>query len=165
MADSNGPEPDRAVRLSSMNAPPALRTSGGGRLTVGPVVDVIVDAIEEASATVADVQRLADVLRTAVLEGVSEGVAAARIEQQAPMFGRVGRWMNANPGLIGVLAIVISVVVACLQAQADRQPQPGPVPDVPARSELLDRGEVERLAEERMREPEPGPVDPAPPAP
>lgn len=128
---------------------PPLRARLTG--TVRAAVDVVVDAIEVANATGADVQTFADLVRDAVREGVSDGIAAARIEQQAPMFGRVGRFLQANQGLLTLLGIVATV--CSIYLQIEQKDGPGDAqPDRPAHVEPLDRAEVERIVEEWLRD-------------
>jgi hypothetical protein len=111
---------------------------------------VVADAIETSRATAVDLRALREVIRSAVEEGVSADVAAQRIEQQTPMFGAVGRWLNANQGLFAVLALV----VALLGPSQPNEQQPVPPPSATAPVAPSDRAELARRAEEQLREQE-----------
>lgn len=143
---------DLAMRMSSRNQPPAIRISGRGRLTVGAVVDAVADAVDTSDATTVDLNVLAVLLRDAVREGVSAGLAAQRVDEQAPMFGSVGRFLNANEGLLALVALVIAVLALVQDRQANEQPEPPPAVTVQVQPQ--DRTEIERIVEQRLREQE-----------
>jgi hypothetical protein len=64
-------------------------------MTVGAVAD----AIETSGASAADLQALHAVLRAAVQEGISAGLAAQRINEQTSIFPTLERFLQANAGL------------------------------------------------------------------
>lgn len=151
MAELNG-EGDLAVRLSSTNQPPVIRIGGSGRLTVGAVVEAVADAVDTSGASAVDLTTLAALLQEAVREGVSAGLAAQRVDEQTPMFGGVGRFLNANQGLLTLVALIVGVL-ALLNDRVSADP-PDPPPSVTVQVERSDRAEVERIVEQRLREQE-----------
>jgi hypothetical protein len=98
VADSNGPEPDTAVRAVLDERAPSTQHEWMGAPHGRSSGRAVVDAVERANATAADVQGLVDVLAAAARDRLSTDEAAARIEQQAPMFGSLRRWLQATRG-------------------------------------------------------------------
>lgn len=152
---------DRAIRMTSKNQPPVIRFTGRARLTVGGVVDAVTEAVETSGVTTADLSALHAVLRQAIADGVSDVVAAQRVEEQAPMFGALGRFLKANQGLLALVALVVTVIALLNDvSSADDQAESTPQVSVPV--ERPDPDEIERIVEERMREREDGPSAPTP---
>src|SRR5690349_19934708 len=79
----------------------AYASLGGLSAVVGirSTIDAVAEVVGTPGASVVDLNTLAAVLRQAVAAGVSAGLAAQRVDDQTPMFGAVGRFLNANPGL------------------------------------------------------------------
>jgi hypothetical protein len=99
-----------------------------------------------------DLNTLAAMLRQAVTEGVSAGLAAPRVDEQTPMFGAVGRFLNANPGLLALVALIVAVAAFMQDRAANEQPDPPPA--ITVQVQPPDRAEVERIVEEHLREQE-----------
>lgn len=128
----------------------AIGTASGALAVVRSTVDAVVDAVDTSGASVVDLTTLAELLQQAVREGVSAGLAVQRVDEQTPMFGAVGRFLNANPGLLALIALVVAVQDRAANEQAD------PPPSVTVQIEPCDRAEVECIVEERLREQERG---------
>lgn len=129
----------------------ATATAYGAR-AITEAVAVVADTIEQAKASLADVQVLHSVLTAAVREGVEAGVAATRIEQQAPMFGAVGRWLQANQGLLTLLSLVVGIaalVGTVVQVVQDAPDQPAKDPTSQVQ---VDRGALTQTTEDALRE-------------
>ena len=138
-----------AVTIRAQAGVAAAPATAYGALAISAAVAVVADTIEMTGATTADVRAFADVIAAAVRDGVSEAVAAARIEQQAPMFGAVGRWLQANQGLIALLGLVVALAslgVGIVQILQD-QPVKEPTSQV-----QVDRGDLTSETEKCLRE-------------
>lgn len=133
------------VHLGALNAVAVVRST----------VDAMADAVDNSGASVADLNALAAVLREAVREGVSVGLAAQRVDAQTPMFGAVGHFLNANQGLLALIALVITVLSLMQQDRAADE-QYDPPPNVTVQIEPHDRAEVARIVEECLQEQEQG---------
>jgi hypothetical protein len=138
-----------AVSIRAQAGVAAAALTAQATLSVGGAVAAVVDTIQQARPTVVDIQAFADVIAKAVREGLSAEVTAARIEQQAPMFGPVGRWLHANQGLLALLAFVATVVVGIVQIgqEADKEPATEQPP-----AQVVDPGTVQRTVEDGLRE-------------
>ena len=138
-----------AVTIRAQAGYAAATATAYGALAISAAVAVVADTIEQTGATTADVQAFADVIAAAVRDGVSAGIAAARIEQQAPMFGAVGRWLQANQGLLALLALVASIVYGQIQVTQDAQDQPA---NEQTSQVQVDRGDLASTTEKCLRE-------------
>lgn len=136
-----------------------------GALSVTQTVRAVTEAIHSPDVTVADLQALAAVL--------TDVIRAATSTEQAPMFGPVGRFLNANTGLVTLVATLLTLLVTLLGVLQDRvnNARVNPPPTVTVQIQPPDPAEVDRLVDERLREPnmpiepsdgEPQHVDPPP---
>lgn len=122
------------------------------RPAVVTTVQAVADMVDTSGATAVDLNALAALLRDAVREGVSAGLAAQRVDEQAPMFGSVGRFLSANEGLLALVSLIVAVLALVQDHQANERPDPPPA--VTVQVQPPDRAEIERIVEERLREQE-----------
>jgi hypothetical protein len=119
-------------------------------LPVTATVQAVANAVDTSRATAADLQTLAEILRDAVREGVSAGLAAQRVDERTPMFGALGQFLRANEGLIALVALIVAVLTFLQDRAANEKPDPPP--SVTVLVKPPDRAEVERIVEERLDE-------------
>lgn len=129
-----------------------IGTAHAAVAVVRSTVDAVADTVDTSGASVDDLQALAAVLREAVREGVTAGLAAQRVDKQTPMFGAIGSFLNANQGLLTLVALIVSILALTQDRVANEQPDPPP--SVTVQVEPPDRAEVARIVEERLREQE-----------
>jgi hypothetical protein len=134
-----------------------LGHAGGGSTTLRiytafvaeAVVRAVAEAVHPPGVSRADLEAVVDVLVDAIRESASADRIARQVEERAPMFAQLGRFIRTPGGVVAILSVLLAVLALVRDVAADAAPQEPPVVtvevDVPTE-------EVERIVEERLRE-------------
>ncbi len=149
-----------SVAVGAHSAATSVRAQAGAALVgltaharstvVRTTVHAVADAIHPTGATTADLQILAALLNEAIRTASPAERVVKEIEQQMPLFGSFGRLLQANQGLIALIALVVTVMTYS-QDRANNA-RVGPPLSVTVHIDPPDRTEVERIVEEKLRE-------------
>lgn len=136
-------------RVTTIQARGIASAEAVGNLTV---VRAVAEAVRPPDATVADYAVVVAILANALAHSVPADQAARQVQEQAPMFGRLGLILNANGGLLAVIALLVAVAAYLQDRETSTEPSTPDPPSVTVHVDGSDAAEVERIVREHLRQ-------------
>lgn len=112
------------------------------------VVRAVAEAVHPPGVTRADLVAVVGVLVDAIRESASADRIARQVEEQAPMFAQLGRFIRTPGGVVAILSMLLAVLAIVRDVAADDTQEP---PAVTVQVEVPTE-DVERIVEERLCE-------------
>jgi len=112
------------------------------------VVRAVAEAVHPPGVTRADLVAVVGVLVDAIRESASADRIARQVEEQAPMFAQLGRFIRTPGGVVAILSVLLAVLAIVRDVAADDTQEP---PAVTVQVEVPTE-DVERIVEERLCE-------------
>ncbi len=112
------------------------------------VVRAVAEAVHPPGVTRADLEAVVGVLVDAIRESASADRIARQVEEQAPMFAQLGRFIRTPGGVVAILSVLLAVLAIVRDVAADDTQEP---PAVTVQVEVPTE-DVERIVEERLCE-------------
>ena len=112
------------------------------------VVRAVAEAVHPPGVTRADLEAVVGVLVDAIRESASADRIARQVEEQAPMFAQLGRFIRTPGGVVAILSMLLAVLANVRDVAADDTQEP---PAVTVQVEVPTE-DVERIVEERLCE-------------
>ena len=112
------------------------------------VVRAVAEAVHPPGVTRADLEAVVGVLVDAIRESASADRIARQVEEQAPMFAQLGRYIRTPGGVVAILSMLLAVLANVRDVAADDTQEP---PAVTVQVEVPTE-DVERIVEERLCE-------------
>ena len=112
------------------------------------VVRAVAEAVHPPGVTRADLEAVVGVLVDAIRESASADRIARQVEEQAPMFAQLGRFIRTPGGVVAILSMLLAVLAIVRDVAADDTQEP---PAVTVQVEVPTE-DVERIVEERLCE-------------
>ncbi|GAA3239747.1 hypothetical protein GCM10017691_41210 [Pseudonocardia petroleophila] len=113
-------------------------------------VRAVAEAVHPPGVTRADLEAVVALLLDGLRESASAERIARRVEDQAPMFVQLGRFLRTPNGVFVVLGVLLTLAAFVRDVAADAAPEAPP--SVIVEVEGPSSADVERIVEERLRE-------------
>lgn len=113
-------------------------------------VRAVAEAVHPPGVTRADLEAVAAVIVDAIRESASAERIARRVEDEAPMFAQLGRFLRTPNGVFVVLGVLLTLAAFVRDVSADAAPDAPP--SVVVEVDGPSAEDVERIVSERLRE-------------
>lgn len=114
------------------------------------IVRAVAEAVHPPGVTRADLEAVVGVLVDAIRDSASAERIARQVEERAPMFVQLGRFLRTPGGVVAILGVLLAVLALARDVAADAEPDAPP--SVVVEVDGPSSAEVERIVEERLRE-------------